>query len=161
MIDISTVLDRPERIPNTDDPKEVGGLKITFGLDLDGRHHRDQRYRIYRKKSPSSYQDDSFLLKVPGHIVYREFLQNAASIKPRFYTRYREVPDAADASEITALELTYRNETLNISVSLRSMELLSSDRLHEAMSLLAEEMESKGRRRVSGTAPVDVEANWL
>ena len=57
MNDIFTILDRPERIPNTDNPKEVGGLKITFGLDLDGRHHRDQRYRIYRKKSPSSYQD--------------------------------------------------------------------------------------------------------
>jgi hypothetical protein len=40
--------------------------------------------------------------------------------------------------------LTSCNETLNISVSLRNMALLSTDRLDDAMSLLAEEMDSKG-----------------
>jgi hypothetical protein len=46
MIDASTVLDRPERIPDTGDPKEVGGLKITFGLDLDGYQDLQPRDRF-------------------------------------------------------------------------------------------------------------------
>ena len=46
MIDLSRVLDRPERIPNTDSPKEVGGLKITFGLDLDGYQDLQPRDRF-------------------------------------------------------------------------------------------------------------------
>ena len=46
MIDASTVLDRPERIPNMGNAKEVGGLKITFGLDLDGYQDLQPRDRF-------------------------------------------------------------------------------------------------------------------
>ena len=96
MIDISTVLDRPERIPNTGNPKEVGGLKITFGLDLDG--YQDLQPRDRFNESICGPQGFLRLLELrlglaskpasaAGRIVqYREFLQNAASIKERFYT---------------------------------------------------------------------------
>src|ERR1700736_5292342 len=96
MIDISTVLDRPERIPNTRNPKEVGGLKIIFGLDLDG-------YQVLQppdRFNESICGPQGFLrllelrlglaskpVSAAGRIVqYREFLQKAASIKERFYT---------------------------------------------------------------------------
>ena len=46
MIDSSTVVVPPERIPNTGNPKEVGGLKITFGLDLDGYQDLQPRDRF-------------------------------------------------------------------------------------------------------------------
>ena len=96
MIDISTILDRPERKPNTGNPKEVGGLKITFGLDLDG--YQDLQPRDRFNESICGSQGFLRLLELrlglaskpasaAGRIVqYREFLQNAASIKERFYT---------------------------------------------------------------------------
>jgi PD-(D/E)XK nuclease superfamily len=96
MIDTSTVLDRPERIPNTGNPKEEGGLKITFGLDLDG--YQDLQPRDRFNESICGPQGFLRILELrlglaskpasaAGRIVQlREFLQKAASIKPRFYT---------------------------------------------------------------------------
>ena len=96
MIDISTILDRPERKPNTGNLKEVGGLKITFGLDLDG--YQDLQPRDRFNESICGSQGFLRLLELrlglaskpasaAGRIVqYRELLQNAASIKERFYT---------------------------------------------------------------------------
>jgi PD-(D/E)XK nuclease superfamily len=96
MIDASTVLDRPKEIPYTGNPKEVGGLKITFGLDLDG--YQDLQPRDRFNESICGPQGFLRLLELrlglasnpasaAGRIVqYREFLQNAASIKERFYT---------------------------------------------------------------------------
>jgi hypothetical protein len=46
MIDVPTVLDRPERIPNTGNPKEVGSLKVIFGLDLNGYQDLQPRDRF-------------------------------------------------------------------------------------------------------------------
>src|SRR3984893_5559101 len=96
MIDLPTVLDRPETIPNTGNPKEAGGLKITFGLDLDG--YQDLQPRDRFNESICGPQGFLRLLELrlglaskpasaAARIVqYREFLQNAASIKERFYT---------------------------------------------------------------------------
>ncbi len=96
MIDTSTVLDRPERMPNTGNPKEVGGLKITFGLDLDGYQYLQLRDRF--NESICGPQGFLRILELrlglaskpasaAGRIVqFRKFLQKAASIKPRFYT---------------------------------------------------------------------------
>jgi hypothetical protein len=96
MIDASTVPDRPERIPDTGSPKEVGGLKITFGLDLDG--YQDLQPRDRFNESTCGPQGFLRLLELrlglaskpasaAGRIIqYREFLQNVASIKERFYT---------------------------------------------------------------------------
>src|ERR1700730_597091 len=96
MIDISTVLDPPGRILNTGNAKEVGGLKITFGLDLDG--YQDLQLRDRFNESICAPQGFLHLLELrlglaskrasaAGRIIqYREFLQNAACIKERFYT---------------------------------------------------------------------------
>src|SRR3984957_15095270 len=96
MIKISTVLDPPESIPNPVASKEVEGLKITFGLDLDG--YQDLQPRDRFNESISGLQGFLRLLELrlglaskpassSSRIVqYREFLQNAASIKERFYT---------------------------------------------------------------------------
>src|SRR5580693_5741975 len=102
MIDISAVLDQPERIPKTGNRKQSGGLKITFGLDLDG--YQDLQPRDRFNESICGPQGFLRLLELrlglaskpasaAGRIVqYREFLQNAASIKrlkrpaARFYT---------------------------------------------------------------------------
>ena len=96
MIDISTVLDRPERMPNTSNPQEVRGLKVTFGLDLDG--YQDLQPRDRFNESICGPQGFLRLLELrlglaskpataAGRIVqYRQFLQKAASIKERFYT---------------------------------------------------------------------------
>src|ERR1700722_1547232 len=96
MIDISSVLDRPERIPNTGNPKEVGTLKIIFGLDLDGYQDLPPRERF----NESICGPHGFLrllelrlglaskhASAAGRTIqYREFLQNAASIERRFYS---------------------------------------------------------------------------
>jgi hypothetical protein len=96
MIDISAVLDQPERIPKTGNRKQSGGLKITFGLDLDG--YQDLQPRDRFNESICGPQGFLRLIElrlglaskpasVAGRIVqYREFLQNAASIRERFYT---------------------------------------------------------------------------
>src|ERR1700719_3449 len=96
MIDISTVLDRPERIPNTGNPKEVGGLKITFGLDLDG--YQDLQARDRFNEPICGPQGLLRLLELrlglaskpasaASRIVqYRGALDSAASTKERFYT---------------------------------------------------------------------------
>src|ERR1700676_3067011 len=96
MIDSSTVLDRPERIMSLGHPKNIGGLKITFGLDLDG--YQDLQPRDRFNESICGPQGFLGLLELrlglaskpvtsAGRIVqYREFLQKAASIKERFYT---------------------------------------------------------------------------
>jgi ATP-dependent helicase/nuclease subunit B len=96
MLDTSTVLDRPKGIPYTGNPKEVGGQKITFGLDLDG--YQDLQPRDRFNESICGPQGFLRLLELrvglaskpasaAGRIVqYRQFLQNAASIKERFYT---------------------------------------------------------------------------
>src|SRR5271154_2728899 len=96
MIDTSTVLDRLEIMPSTSNPKEVGGLKITFGLDLDG--YQDLQPRDRFNESICGPQGFLHLLELrlglasrpaspAARIVqYRELLQNAASIKKRFYT---------------------------------------------------------------------------
>src|SRR6202790_2343499 len=97
MIDSSTVLDRPERIMSLGHSKNIGGLKITFGLDLDG--YQDLQPRDRFNESICGPQGFLGLLElrlglaskpasVAGRIVqYREFLQKAASIKERFYTK--------------------------------------------------------------------------
>src|ERR1700732_5260505 len=96
MIDISTVLDRPERIPNTGYPKEAGGLKITFGLDLDGYQDLQPRDRF----NESICGPQGFLrilelrLGLPSKpasaasriVQYRGALDSAASIKGRVYS---------------------------------------------------------------------------
>ena len=96
MIDISTVLDRPEGIADAGNPQEVGGLKITFGLDLDGYQDLQPRDRF----NESICGPHGFLgilelrlglaskpASVAARIVqYREFLQDDASIKDSFYT---------------------------------------------------------------------------
>ena len=96
MIDISTVLDPPERIPSTGNPKEVGGLKIIFGLDLDG--YQDLQPRDRFNESICGTQGFLRLLELrlglaskpasaASRIVqYRGALENAASMKERFYT---------------------------------------------------------------------------
>src|ERR1700676_2096948 len=96
MIDASTVVDRPERITNTDLPKKVEGLKITFGLDLDG--YQDLQPRDRFNESICGPQGFLRLLELrlglaskpasaASRIVrYRESLHKAASLKPRFYT---------------------------------------------------------------------------
>src|SRR5580693_2142142 len=97
MIDISAVLDQPERIPKTGNRKQSGGLMITFGLDLDG--YQDLQPRDRFNESICGPQGFLRILElrlglaskpasVAGRIVqYREFLQNAAaSIRERFYT---------------------------------------------------------------------------
>src|SRR5580692_3288254 len=96
MIDSSTVVVPPERIPNTGNPKEVGGLKITFGLDLDG--YQDLQPRDRFNESICGPQGFLRLLELrlgltskpasaAARIVqYREFLQKAESTKLRFYT---------------------------------------------------------------------------
>src|ERR1700722_19024680 len=96
MIDLPTVLDRPETIPNTGNPREVGGLKVTFGLDLDG--YQDLQPRDRFNESISGPQAFLRLLELrlglaskpasaAARIVqYRQFLQKAASIKERFYS---------------------------------------------------------------------------
>src|SRR3984893_453387 len=96
MIDISTVLDPPGRILNTGNAKEVGGLKITFGLDLDGYQDLPARDRF--NESICGPQGFLRLLELrlglaskpasaASRIVqYRGALESAASIKERFYT---------------------------------------------------------------------------
>src|ERR1700719_2970395 len=116
MIDISTVLNRPERIPNTGNPKEVGGLKITFGLDLDGYQDLQPRDRFNESIcGPQGFLDllelrlglASKPVTAAGRIVqYREFLQKAASIKPRFYI----VSFAKDPVAVAETLLRWRDE---------------------------------------------------
>jgi hypothetical protein len=96
MIDTSTVLDRPEIMPNMGNSKEVEGLKITFGLDLGG--YQDLQPRDRFNESICGPQGFLRLLELrlglaskpataAGRIFqYRQFLQNAAAIKERFYT---------------------------------------------------------------------------
>src|SRR6202049_602503 len=96
MIDSSTVVVPPERIPNTGTPKEVGCWKITFGLDLDG--YQDLQPRDRFNESICGPQGFLSLLELrlglaskpasaAGRIVrYRGALESAASIKERFYT---------------------------------------------------------------------------
>src|SRR5580692_2429846 len=96
MIDSSTVVVPPERIPNSGSAKEVGGLKITFGLDLDGYQDLQPRDRFNESIcGPQGFLDllelRLGLASKPASnaariVQYREFLQNAALIKPRFYT---------------------------------------------------------------------------
>ena len=76
--------------------KELGSLKIIFGMDLDGYQDLQPRDRF----NESICGPHGFLrlpelrlglaskpVSAAGRILqYREFLQNAASIKPRFYT---------------------------------------------------------------------------
>jgi hypothetical protein len=96
MIDLSTLLDRPETIPNMGNSTEVRGLKITFGLDLDG--YQDLQPRDWFNELICGPQGFLRLLELrlglaskpataAARIVqYRELLQNATSIKERFYT---------------------------------------------------------------------------
>src|ERR1700693_5460575 len=96
MIEISTVLDPPETMPNTGNPKGVGGLKIIFGLDLDG--YQDLRPRDRFNQSICGPQGFLRLLELrlglaskpasaASRIVqYRGALDSAASTKERFYT---------------------------------------------------------------------------
>src|SRR3984885_4131061 len=84
------------QIPNSDSAKEVGGLKITFGLDLDGYQDLQTRDRFNESIcGPQGFLDllelrlglASKPASAAARIVqYREFLQRAASIKWRFYT---------------------------------------------------------------------------
>jgi hypothetical protein len=116
MIDSSTVVAPPERIPNTGNPKEVGGLKITFGLDLDG--YQDLQPRDRFNESICGPQGFLSLLEhrlglaskpasAAGRIVqYREFLQKAASIRKRFYT----VSFAKDPLAVAETLLRWRDE---------------------------------------------------
>src|SRR3984957_14228234 len=95
MIKISTVLDPPESIPNPVASKEVEGLKITFGLDLDG--YQDLQPRDRFNESICGLQGFLRLLELrlglaskpasaAGRIVgYRGALDSAASIRGRFY----------------------------------------------------------------------------
>src|SRR5580704_947069 len=96
MIDISTVLDRPERTPNTGTPKEIEGLKVIFGLDLDGYQDLQPRdrfneticgphgfVRLLELRLGLSSKDVSSASRI---VQYREFLLRAASMKSRFYT---------------------------------------------------------------------------
>ena len=116
MIEISTVLDPPERIPNPVGSKEVGGLKITFGLDLDG--YQDLQPRDRFNESICGPQGFLRLLELrlglaskpaiaAGRIVqYRQFLQKAASIKERFYT----ASFAKDPPAVAETLLRWRDE---------------------------------------------------
>jgi hypothetical protein len=116
MIDSSTVVVPPERIPNTGNPKEVGGLKITFGLDLDG--YQDLQPRDRFNESICGPQGFLSLLELrlglaskpasaAGRIVqYREFLQKAASIRKRFYI----VSFAKDPLAVAETLLRWRDE---------------------------------------------------
>jgi ATP-dependent helicase/nuclease subunit B len=118
MIDLSTVLERPETIPSMGNPKEVGGLKITFGLDLDG--YQDLRPRDRFNESICGPQGFLRLLELrlglaskaasaAGRIVkYREFLQNATSIKERFYA----ASFAKDPLAVAEPLLRWRDELL-------------------------------------------------
>src|ERR1700674_5103846 len=101
---------------STGDPKEIGGLKITFGLDLDGYQDLQPRHRF--NESICGPQGFLRLLELrlglasnpasaASRIVqYRGALESAASIKERFYT----VSFAKDPLAVAETLLRWRDE---------------------------------------------------